>query len=939
MGSSISQISHRDIGGVPVLWAPQPQGSPFLAQLVFRVGISDETLPFRGITHLVEHLALPVTHTPPVEFNGVVMGSFTRFWFSGPREAVLRLLEETCTALADPPLSRLDRELLLLTTEAETYAPGALGGALALRFGAAGHGLPGFGDVGLPRLTRDDVSRWAAERFNLGTVSLAFSGEPPPKLELPLPDGTRVDPAPLKPIRDLDTPSVFAYAAEGGVWATLTGRRSYEMNAVLWTLQQRLSHRLRGRRSLSYNVVVDFEPLTSGQLHVFAHADCLLQNQDAVAATIVATIDELAANGPTGIELEEYVAERERDDANDAFLAEMLFWHAGEAAFGQPFKSPADLSAGARGVDSATAADALREASSTLMLGIAPGGSVPTGRFTRYPLDSRHRVEGRRYRRRGLRFLGRKDNEQQLIVGPEGITLVGEDPFLEEKYVRTVLFKELAAAVFFEDGVIELYGLDGHLIVVDLMIWRRSDALTDLIKQSIPNEVLVDLRAGTSSFTDDDLAAGEAAFEEKDWVPAISLLTSGLEREPDDEYAWWLLGAAHLQVQNRTAAVEAGRKAVELDPEDAAPRRLLTHALHELGRDEEAVEHTRKLLDLDPGDLSTLKLAVFVLVNGSFEREALEIAESAVELFPESFEAHFAHGWAAQALGDFTQGRISLERAVALDPTHGMAHNNLGWVLLQLGEPGAALSEFDRTLQLDPANTFAGKNRSLALRLAGRHEESEQAWRAWGEAQLEKYLAVLDVDPLDEDALWHRAMMAWYLGRDEEALSFARDAAERLPENAELRRWQANAELVMENDEQATNATEKALVLESESFDARVFAAWYGAFSGRQQERATQAGREALELRRDSARGFAAAGYGALAAGNHDDAARCFDKVIERAPLHCCSFAGRALAYLTARDYEQAERDIRQALIVSHGRCMDALIAKARLRLGEKAPA
>jgi hypothetical protein len=65
------------------LHAPQPQGSPFLAQLVFRVGISDETLPFRGITHLVEHLVLPVSHTPPVEFNGVVMGRVHPFLVLG----------------------------------------------------------------------------------------------------------------------------------------------------------------------------------------------------------------------------------------------------------------------------------------------------------------------------------------------------------------------------------------------------------------------------------------------------------------------------------------------------------------------------------------------------------------------------------------------------------------------------------------------------------------------------------------------------------------------------------------------------------------------------------------------------------------------------------------------------------------------------------------
>ena len=115
----------------------------------------------------------------------------------------------------------------------------------------------------------------------------------------------------------------------------------------------------------------------------------------------------------------------------------------------------------------------------------------PGGRFARYPIDSARRVEGRRYRRRGLPTRARRAGERDLIVGEEGITLAGED------YLWTVHFDEIAAAMYFEDGFIVFYGLDGHEIVVDPAIWRRSREITDTLERAIPREVVVDLRGGS----------------------------------------------------------------------------------------------------------------------------------------------------------------------------------------------------------------------------------------------------------------------------------------------------------------------------------------------------------------------------------------------------------------------------------------------------------
>ena len=311
-------------------------------------------------------------------------------------------------------------------------------------------------NLAFPGSAKDDVRRWAAERFNRGNVAIAFSGEPPSELDIALPDGERLEPQAPDPIGELKTPAVFPYSHSGGVWGTLICDRSMSLSAAMWTLQRRLGQRLRGRRTLSYDPGLEFDNLTRRDVHVFVHADCLPENQDAVAATLVATLDELASTGPTVHDLEAFVDERERDDANDTYLAGALFWHAAQAAFGEDFVSPADLIAEARAVTPAQSADALRSAMPTLLLGIAPDATVPGGRFARYPIDSARRVEGRRFRRRGLPTRARKTGERELIVGEKGVTLVGDD------YVGTVHFAEIAAALYFEDKFIDLYGLDGH---------------------------------------------------------------------------------------------------------------------------------------------------------------------------------------------------------------------------------------------------------------------------------------------------------------------------------------------------------------------------------------------------------------------------------------------------------------------------------------------
>jgi hypothetical protein len=133
------EIRREEIGGIPIFWAESEL--PFLAALVFRVGRADERLARAGITHLVEHLALPAQRLAGVEFNGQVGATTTLFWATGERDAVLRWLEATSSALAKLPLGRLEAERSILLTEAESWSPGHPGAPRR----HSGSGLPDTG--------------------------------------------------------------------------------------------------------------------------------------------------------------------------------------------------------------------------------------------------------------------------------------------------------------------------------------------------------------------------------------------------------------------------------------------------------------------------------------------------------------------------------------------------------------------------------------------------------------------------------------------------------------------------------------------------------------------------------------------------------------------------------------------------------------------------
>jgi hypothetical protein len=156
-------ITQLEVDGVPALLTPTT--GPPAAGLVFRVGLADETLARRGVTHLAAHLALRAAGIADHHYHGVTGAEHTSFHLEGSAEDVVAFLAGVCAGLRSLPADRLAAEKNVLRAEATDRAAGVTDPMPLWRHGARDHGLPSYPEWGLPALTADDVTAWVAHYF------------------------------------------------------------------------------------------------------------------------------------------------------------------------------------------------------------------------------------------------------------------------------------------------------------------------------------------------------------------------------------------------------------------------------------------------------------------------------------------------------------------------------------------------------------------------------------------------------------------------------------------------------------------------------------------------------------------------------------------------------------------------------------------------------
>lgn len=876
------------IGGIPAYSLPQPPGLPFFVGLMVRAGWGDETLKGCGLTHLVEHLALPGRHVPELELNGTVLDSTTLFWFSGNRDDVLEHLVETTRALTSLPLDRLESERSILFTEQEQRSTALVPLLKSLRFGTRGYGLSYYEEYALRWAEADDVAAWAARFFTRGNACLYAVGELPPDLDVGLPEGEPVPPARPEPIDYIRYPSVFRAGPPATVGVSFVCERSVPLLTALRILDVRLRDTLRHRHGVTYSSDWLYEPLTVDEAHVVVWADAMESNVDRVRNVFLTVLDELAFAGPTEEELEsdrKRVRERLADPLESPSAVHK---HAEDELLRDEPKTEAEFVAELEALSPRDIAAALTTATERMLLCLPREAAAVAGRFTEYPLEPQTHVSGRRWkRRRGLLQRRLEGPERELVTSPEGVTLIADG------FTSTVRYDECTGMLSLADGTRALWSADGFYVAVNPEIWRDGPRITQELDAAVPAELRIPYDAPDA---DDDLAAGDAAYEEGRWNDAVEAYRRGLERRPDNALAWTALAFA-LEAEGRTQEeLAAAERAVETGPRLAPAQRALARALRHLGRRSEAVEAIRTALQLDPSDVAVLSDYAWLVGDEGDADEAVRAATRAVELYPDDASAWFALASAAEAQGDTVREEEALRKCVELEPAVAIWHNNLGWFLLRRRRDRDALDCFERALKLEPGLAYAGWNRAYALGLLGKQAEAERALATLRAGSLDVADEDLRRDPEDVDALQRRATALLALDRRDDARAAAAELEERARAAGRADRLFDAAALRLDlgEAETARRLFEDAFAASEDTPEACYYRAFVGAHLG-EPALARDGAERMSRLHGRHPYADEAAGYAAYAEGDLEAAGAAFARALERQPLRCCAHAWRGV--------------------------------------------
>lgn len=460
-----------------MFWADGP--APLTAVLMFRVGMRDEPFPRRGITHLVEHLAMSRLGRRHHDHNASVGVAMTTFEATGSAAAVTAFLADVCLALGELPTDRLETERKVLAVEAEDGL-GLLDLHLLLRYGLRGPGLAGAVPPAPDAIDAPGVRDWAGRHFLRCTAALALSGPPPAGLRLPLPDGAAPARPHVAPL-DLGGPVWTEHPGDRGVALSMQIPTSEAAAAAARIVRHRLTDELRHRLGLVYDVDLVLGSSSSsaaGSLDLVADPPARAAGQ--VATIVDAVLADLRTSGPTDDELADDLAEGRvafedpRSTLDKAATAAVEYlhhrrdWDADSARAERESVGPADVRA------------ALADYPGTAILTV-PHGVVPDlPRYAPYPEHVARPVAGREFKRQ---VFGPVPRGARLVVGDEGVSLVLRDG------AATVRWDDVVGYGRGPEDLRTLYGGDGCTIDLHPLFFRAgADAMT-LVEARVPDAV------------------------------------------------------------------------------------------------------------------------------------------------------------------------------------------------------------------------------------------------------------------------------------------------------------------------------------------------------------------------------------------------------------------------------------------------------------------
>jgi zinc protease len=466
-------LRETEVDGVHTLIVPAT--GPMRAGLTFRVGRADETLASSGITHLVEHLALFRHGLSDYHYNGATGPITTHFHVEGAEDVVAGFLTAVGESLTDLPLERLATETSIVRTEA-AGRPRSNADQLPLwRYGARTYGLLSYEELGLSRLSAEDLSQWVATWFTRENAVLWIAGDDVPAgLKLDLPSGER-RPVPA-PSSALPVTPAYALGPAGGVAYDTVVRRRVAASLYVGVLERELFRQLRQEGGYSYAPRASYESRGDGYAVITAVADALPDKYGAVLGGVLDVLAQFQFGRIAEADVDAVRTKAIEALRHPELEAAWLPRSATNVLTGHPNPTPDEFAAQLRAVTLADVQEVAREAAGSAL--VMAAREVEWAGYAPAPTGSPAAVPGRR-------FASLQGDDQAIVVGPAGVSAIGDGA------VSTVRFDACSAALAWPDGARQLIGHDAMQIRVEPTLIKDGAAAVAAIDAGLdPHLVL-----------------------------------------------------------------------------------------------------------------------------------------------------------------------------------------------------------------------------------------------------------------------------------------------------------------------------------------------------------------------------------------------------------------------------------------------------------------
>jgi predicted Zn-dependent peptidase len=469
-------LNRDEIDDIPVFWVDGPP--PLSAELVFRVGVRDESLVTSGITHLAEHAVMSAVPSPRHDHNATVELSFTSFEATGRPDQVVAFLKDVCKSISTPDLSSLSIEKKVLAAEASSVVEPAVAEHLLRRYGLSSLGLAGVDQPALNTIDDIAVRKAISKYFTSGNAALALTGPPPPGLSLPLPPGEAQHPAAAQSLASLPTPLWFEL---GGPPLALSfefkSGSELARNSALAIAQiacQRARDDLRQKRGMIYDIDHQVLDAGNGRGVVCLTTDPRREDAELAAGELLRILQNLASEGPTELELKQLVDDIEDFVADPRSAAIAASDAARRHLLGEKLISPEQMVADTAAITRQTAQDALLLLNNTLIVGMPAETSSSDPSLRTLGSENHQPVSGRSFKRSVRGALQGVPSKARLVIGDDGVSLV-------DHVVTTILWDDVRGLEYTPHGIM-LHGADALSLEVHqswFAKWQEALALIE----------------------------------------------------------------------------------------------------------------------------------------------------------------------------------------------------------------------------------------------------------------------------------------------------------------------------------------------------------------------------------------------------------------------------------------------------------------------------